>query len=196
MDLWPLLYITQGVLLSFASCSYIYHLDTSDNGIIKSILASRKIKENKLECFCRRLQPATILTGLIAALTRFPELLVYAYVYAYVYVYDYIIGSGKRGRFMNNLSQLLIYDESNQPPLQVGVWHMTYHNIYTSQNNFKSSSTTRNWRKLQHLAILSCWCHFWMLRLSKNSYLDDSAHEFWNFWWFHTFFIGLFKNIC
>ncbi len=29
--------------------------------------------------FCRRLQPATILTGLIAALTRFPGLLLYAY---------------------------------------------------------------------------------------------------------------------
>ncbi len=29
--------------------------------------------------YCRRLLPATILTGLIAALTRFPELLLYAY---------------------------------------------------------------------------------------------------------------------
>ncbi len=46
-----------------------------------------------------------------------------------------------------------------------------------SQNNFKSSSTTQNWRKLQHAAILSCWRYFSMLRLSKNSYLDDSAHK-------------------
>ncbi len=45
------------------------------------------------------------------------------------------------------------------------------------QNNFKSSSTTRNWRKLQHAAILSCWRHFCMLRLSKNSFLDDSAQK-------------------
>ncbi len=45
------------------------------------------------------------------------------------------------------------------------------------QNNFKSSSTTRNRRKLQHAAILSCWRHFCMLRLSKNSFLDDSAQK-------------------
>ncbi len=48
---------------------------------------------------------------------------------------------------------------------------------YMSQNNFKSSSTTRNWRKLQHTAILSSWRHFCKLCLSKNSFLDDSAHE-------------------
>ncbi len=31
----------------------------------------------------------------------------------------------------------------------------TWHNIiYTSQNNFKSSSTTQNWRNLQHATIL------------------------------------------
>ncbi len=48
---------------------------------------------------------------------------------------------------------------------------------YMSQNNFKSSSTTRKWQKLQHTAILSCLCHFCMLRLSKNSFLDDSANE-------------------
>ncbi len=35
----------------------------------------------------------------------------------------------------------------------------------------------RNRRKLQHTAILSGWRHFCMLRLSKNSYLDDSAHK-------------------
>ncbi len=46
-----------------------------------------------------------------------------------------------------------------------------------SQNNFKSSSTTRNWRKLQHTAILSCWHQFCMLHLSKNSFLDDSVHK-------------------
>ncbi len=63
----------------------------------------------------------------------------------------------------------------------------TWHNIiYTSQNNFKSSSTTQNWRKLQHATILSCWRHSCMIRLSKNSYLHDSAHKFWHFWWFHT----------
>ncbi len=28
-------------------------------------------------------------------------------------------------------------------------------------------------------AILGCWRHFCMLRLSKNSYLDDSAYELW-----------------
>ncbi len=42
---------------------------------------------------------------------------------------------------------------------------------------FKSSSSTWNWRKLQHASILSCWCHFCMLCLSKNSYLGDSTHE-------------------
>ncbi len=79
--------------------------------------------------------------------------------------YDkYVIGSGNSGRFMNNLSQLLIYDENNQPKLGSDIWHNI---IYTSQNNFKSSFTTRNWRKLKHAAILSCWRHFCMLRLSK-----------------------------
>ncbi len=49
---------------------------------------------------------------------------------------------------------------------------------YMSQNNFKSSyNTTRNWRTLRYTAILSCWRHFCMLRLSKNSFPDDSAHE-------------------
>ncbi len=90
----------------------------------------------------------------------------------------------------------------------------SWHNIiYTLQNNFKSSSTTLNWRKLQHATILSCWRQSWMLLLSKNSYLHDSAHEFLHFWWFrtqilendclvemmpsiHTIIIGLFKNIC
>ncbi len=46
-----------------------------------------------------------------------------------------------------------------------------------SQNNFKSSSTTRNWRKLQHVAILSYWRHFCMLSLSKDSFLDDYTHK-------------------
>ncbi len=60
---------------------------------------------------------------------------------------------------------------SSPPKLGSDIWHNI---IYTSQNNFKSFSTT--W-KLQHAAILSCWRHFCMLRLSKNSYLDDSAHK-------------------
>ncbi len=64
------------------------------------------------------------------------------------------------------------------PKLGSNTWHNI---IYTSQNNFKSSSTTQNWRKLQHSTILSCWHHFCMLRLSNNSYLDDSTHEFCHF---------------
>ncbi len=93
----------------------------------------------------------------------------------FLYNDDYVIGSGNSGRFMNILSQLLIYDrkQSAPPPLLLGPWHNM---IYASQNNFKLSSTTRNWRKLQHAAI-SCWRHFCMLRLSINCYLDDSAHE-------------------
>ncbi len=69
------------------------------------------------------------------------------------------------------------------PKLGSDSWHNI---IYTSQNNFKSSSTTQNWRKLEHATVLSCWHHFCMLRLSKNSYLDDSAHKFLHFWWFRT----------
>ncbi len=98
------------------------------------------------------------------------------------------------------------------PPSKLG--SDPWHNItYTSQNNFKSSSTTQNWQKLQHATILSCWRHACILCLSKNSYLHDSAHEFLHFWWFriqilendrlvetmpsiHTIIIGLFKNIC
>ncbi len=37
------------------------------------------IKDVPMVAFCHRLQPATILTGLIVALTRFPELFLYAY---------------------------------------------------------------------------------------------------------------------
>ncbi len=48
------------------------------------------------------------------------------------------------------------------PKLGSDTWHSI---IYTFQNNFKSSSTTQNWRKLQHAAILSCWRHLCMLRL-------------------------------
>ncbi len=48
---------------------------------------------------------------------------------------------------------------------------------YMLKNNFKSSSTTQNWRKLQHTAILSCWRHFCMLRLSKNCFLNYSTHK-------------------
>ncbi len=54
---------------------------------------------------------------------------------------------------------------------------------YMLQNNFKSSSTTQNWRKLQHSAILSGWRHFCMLCLSKIVILMI-PHA--NFWWFHT----------
>ncbi len=68
---------------------------------------------------------------------------------------------------------------SPQPPkLGSDTWHNI---IYTSQNNFKSSSRTRNWLKLQHAAILSCWHHLCMLRLSKIVILMIS-HT--NFWWF------------
>ncbi len=65
--------------------------------------------------FCSRLQPVTILIGLIAALTRFSLSLHYD---------DYIIGSGISGCFINNLSQLLIYDESQgfqNKPSGVGI---------------------------------------------------------------------------
>ncbi len=74
-----------------------------------------------------------------------------------------------------------------------------------------TSNTSRNWRKLKHSAILSCWHHFCMLRLSKYGYLDDSAHKLLtclmiphtNFgeWsrkfsiWFNCDFIGLMQTI-
>ncbi len=92
--------------------------------------------------------------------------------------YDkYVIKSGNSGCFSwitwVNCSFRM---KAIRPTPKLGSY--TWHNIiYTSQNNFKSSSTTRNWWKLQHAAILSCWRHFCMLRLSKNSYLDDSAHK-------------------
>ncbi len=46
-----------------------------------------------------------------------------------------------------------------------------------SQNNLKSSSTTRNWRKLQRTAIyqVSITSAFYVYQ--KNTYLDDSAHK-------------------
>ncbi len=85
---------------------------------------------------------------------------------------------------------------SPRPKLGSDICHNV---IYTSQDNFKSSSTTR---KLQHAAILSCWHNFCMLRLSKNSYNDDSAHKLWRMiaWWKrcypYTLLLDYIKNIC
>ncbi len=130
--------------------------------------------------FCHRQQPATILTGFIAALTLFPELLLYANSCTMMTMSSdiVIVIVWKQWTFHEYLESTAHFRiESNQSPppmLGSGTWHNM---IYTSQNNFKSSSATWNWRKLQHAAILSCWRHFCMLRLSKNCYLDDSAHE-------------------
>ncbi len=139
--------------------------------------------------FFRRLQPATILTGLIAALTWFPKLLLYAYPCTTMTTSSDLETVDVSWITWVNRSFRM---KAISPTSKLG--SDTWHNIiYTSQNNFKSSSTTRNWWKLQHAAILSCWHHFCMLRLSKNSYLDDSAHEFWNFWWFNTLLFAYLK---
>ncbi len=135
--------------------------------------------------FCRRLQSATILTRFIAALTRLCELLLYAYPC----------------NTMPTSLDLETVDISwiswvncsfRMKAISLKLGSDTWHNIiYTSQNYFKSSSTTQNWRKLQHATILSRWRHFCMLRLLKNSYLGDSAYEFWNFWWFLSWYVML-----
>ncbi len=94
---------------------------------------------------------------------------------------DYVIGSGNSGHFMN-----IFKSTPNLGSISAMLGSDTWNNIiYRLQNNFKSSSTTQNWRKLQHATILSCCCHFYMLRLSKNSYLHDFAHKFWRMiaWW-------------
>ncbi len=73
----------------------------------------------------------------------------------------------------------------------------TWHNIiYTSQNNFKSSSTTQNLRQLQHATILSRFLSLLHATFNKKIVIfiiphtnfdifDDSAHKFWRMiaWW-------------
>ncbi len=157
--------------------------------------------------FCRRLQPATILTRFIAALTRLRELFLYAYPCTMMTTSSDLETVDVSWISWVNCSFRM---KAISPKLGSDTWHNI---IYTSQNNYKSSSTTQNWRKLQNVTILSCWRHFCMLRLSKNSYLHHSAHDFWHFWWFrtrilendrlvetmtsiHTIIIGVFKNIC
>ncbi len=57
---------------------------------------------------------------------------------------------------------------------------------YMSQNNFKSSSTTRNWRKLQYADILSCCVTSACYVYQKIVFLMI-LHT--NFWWFHTWIL-------
>ncbi len=140
-------------------------------------------KYDKCIYFCRRLQPSTILTGFIAALTWLLELLLYAYPCTTITTSSdlEIVDVWWISQFKCSFRIKAI-----SPKLGSDTWHNI---IYTWQNNFKSSPTTQNWRKLQHATILSCWRHFCMLHLSKNSYLmiphtnfdifDDSAYKFW-----------------
>ncbi len=72
----------------------------------------------------------------------------------------------------------------------------TWHNIiYTSQNNFKSSSTNQNWQKLQHAPFyhvgITSACYVYqkivILMIPNASFeiFNDSTHEFWRIitWW-------------
>ncbi len=70
------------------------------------------------------------------------------------------------------------YKQTSSPPLcrscgLIPDMHLT--NYYETE--WISLLDVRNWWKLQHAAILSGLRHFCMLRLSKNSYLDDSSHK-------------------
>ncbi len=63
------------------------------------------------------------------------------------------------------------------PFMYISLPHDIYNMIYMSQNNFKSSSTTRNWWKycstwpFYHVGVTSA-CYVY-----QKSYLDDSAHK-------------------
>ncbi len=122
------------------------------------------------KCYCRRLKPATILTGFIVALTGFPEQLLYAY----------------SSTMMTTSSDLVTVDVSWISWVNCSFSLMQYVTFMKAVNPLAYDITWYIHRKItsNHLlqlaacSHLSCWCHFCMLRLSKNSYLDDSAHKF------------------
>ncbi len=158
--------------------------------------------------FCRQLQPATILTRFIAALTRLRELLLYAYPCTTMTTSSDLETVDVSWKSCVNCSFRM---KAINPKLGSNTWHniiYTYVKITLKHLWHLKISKNCSMRPFYYVGITSA-CYVY----KKNSCLHDSAHKFWHFWWFrtqilendrlvetmpsiHIISIGLFKNIC